>query len=607
MTSHSYLIAGGCSVVGVNLASTILAQDPLSEVTMLECPLAHPYAASIAESVRVSPRFHHVIGEIANEKLLISIIQQRKIDVVFSTAKLSNSNGSANPVEEARYNLIGITHFLEALRASPKLHSFVYVSSEKVYGSSLPKVETAMLKPVTSEAASQCASEAMLNAYFVSYGLPLIIARVSSLICGPNMDSNNVIRTIIEGLETDILDESPQSLIDLRDVVSGLLACAHKGSPGQIYNIGGERDVSVAELRKLFDKIRSGEVISECDLPRASMNCTKAYRELAWRPQVPLLKALKNSFDHYVSHPTVGLSQNIALKFLVYGARGWIGQQFVALLEERKIEYAIGERRIGTDADEAVQDEIVAVAPSHVVCMIGRTHGSGVNSIAYLEGGPERLYENMRDNLYAPCVLANICDRLKIHFTYLGTGCIFHYDEMHPYGGKGYTEKDYGNYWGTSYSAVKAHTDWLMRYYSNTLNARIRLPINYELDSRNLVIGFSRVFDIPNSVTVLPDCLPILLDLAIKRHCGTINLVNPGPIRFPEIIDLYKKLVDPSVQCEIVKPESDDEVLRSRAHCTLDTSKLQRLYPSMRTAIEGIKQSVIEIAVHKGKRILQQA
>ena len=38
---------------------------------------------------------------------------------------------------------------------------------------------------------------------------------------------------------------------------------------------------------------------------------------------------------------------------------------------------------------------------------------------------------NINDNLYVPVSLAMFCDNNNIHFTYIGTGCIFNYDEEH--------------------------------------------------------------------------------------------------------------------------------------------------------------------------------
>lgn len=65
-------------------------------------------------------------------------------------------------------------------------------------------------------------------------------------------------------------------------------------------------------------------------------------------------------------------------------------------------------------------------------------------------------------------VLAQLCSAQKIHFTYLGTGCIFDYDEdQHPREKEvnGFKEIDKPNFFGSQYSVVKGVTDQLMNLY----------------------------------------------------------------------------------------------------------------------------------------------
>jgi len=73
-----------------------------------------------------------------------------------------------------------------------------------------------------------------------------------------------------------------------------------------------------------------------------------------------------------------------------------------------------------------------------------------------------------------------LCNKYNIHFTYLGTGCIFKYDDEHPFGleENGFTEESMPNFFGSSYSTLKGFTDRLMKFFKDSvLNLRIRMPI----------------------------------------------------------------------------------------------------------------------------------
>ena len=141
------------------------------------------------------------------------------------------------------------------------------------------------------------------------------------------------------------------------------------------------------------------------------------------------------------------------MKVLIYGAKGWIGSHFVEIVKKADIVYVEGISRI--DDVEKLEKEIIIVEPTHIVSFIGRTHGAigdkVYSTIDYLEN-KGKLVENIRDNLFAPMVLVLLCQRFNIHYSYLGTGCIFNYDqEKHFFGseyqGSGFTESDIPNFY----------------------------------------------------------------------------------------------------------------------------------------------------------------
>jgi 3,5-epimerase/4-reductase len=287
-------------------------------------------------------------------------------------------------------------------------------------------------------------------------------------------------------------------------------------------------------------------------------------------------------------------------RVLIFGAKGWIGQKVVSILNRSPSILVFCAKSRADDAD-SVKSEIDTCGATHVMSFIGRTHGEGIGTIDYLEK-PGKLVENLRDNLFAPLTLADVCAERGIHYTYLGTGCIFDYDDAHPFGDEttGFKTTDVPNFFGSSYSVVKGYTDRLMRRRDHVLNVRIRMPITDEVCPRNFITkitSYARVCSIPNSMTVLNDLLPTMIDLALKKQTGTVNLVNPGLITHNEILDLYSEIVDPTFTWTNFTIEEQNRILASN-NC-LDTSdkaiaSLPHIKDSVRRMLIQMKMRIIE-------------
>jgi len=285
------------------------------------------------------------------------------------------------------------------------------------------------------------------------------------------------------------------------------------------------------------------------------------------------------------------------MKILIYGHQGWIGQQVVKLLENTEHTVVLGKSRCENKKD--LEAEIIETRPTNIFSFIGRTHGSIDNkeytTIDYLEQ-KGKIYENVRDNLFSPLVLALLANKHKVHFTYMGTGCIFKFDESHPFGKEinGFTEDSLPNFFGSSYSVVKGFTDELMHMLeSNTLNLRIRMPITESYNSRNFITkitNYEKICSVPNSMSVLPELMPIMIDMAEKRTTGTFNFTNPGLITHNEILELYKEHVNPEFTWKNFDIEEQKKILAAeRSNNYLDTSKLENLYPQIKNIKESVK------------------
>jgi len=284
------------------------------------------------------------------------------------------------------------------------------------------------------------------------------------------------------------------------------------------------------------------------------------------------------------------------MRVLLYGHRGWIGGQFANLLDQQNIDFVNGKSRLENESE--VEKEILEVAPTHVVAFTGRTHGTINNkeftTIDYLEQ-PGKLTENIRDNLFAPVILANLSKKHRFHFTYLGTGCIFESNETQPT----FDEDAKPNFFASSYSIVKGYTDQLMHMYDDTtLNVRIRMPITGDYNKRNFItkiLNYEKVCSMPNSMTVLPELLPILLDMVKCNVKGTINLTNPGTITHNEILEMYRDIVDHDFKWKNFTVEEQNRILAAgRSNNELDTTLLQTMYPNVTPIKESIRRLFLD-------------
>ena len=263
------------------------------------------------------------------------------------------------------------------------------------------------------------------------------------------------------------------------------------------------------------------------------------------------------------------------MKVLLLGHKGWIGQKVITILDNQNIDYITTDYRGETDD---LKQFILNNNITHIYCCLGRTHGSlndkVYTTIDYLEN-KETLQQNINDNLYTPLSLAMFSDKHNIHFTYVGTGCIFSDTE------KQFTEDDKPNFFGSNYSIVKGFTDMLIKN-TNALILRIRMPISSDKSVRNFItkiITYEKICSIPNSMSVLDELLPLSIEMMKNNEKGCFNFTNPGVISHNEILEMYKEIVDNSFTWKNMSIEEQNKLLLSkRSNNHLDTSKLESKY-----------------------------
>lgn len=268
-------------------------------------------------------------------------------------------------------------------------------------------------------------------------------------------------------------------------------------------------------------------------------------------------------------------------KFLIYGGTGWIGGLLGELLRERGAEFEYGSARLEDRA--SILADIDRVRPTRVLNAAGVT---GRPNVDWCESNRPAC---VRGNVVGTLNVADACRERGLHLTYFGTGCIYEYDDDHVIGcdGVGFTEADPPNFTRSYYSHCKAIAeDLLAAYGDNVLTLRVRMPIVADLTHpRNFItkiLRYEKVVDVPNSMTVLEELLPMAVAMSERRVTGVMNFVNPGTVSHNEILRMYKQHVDPAFEwTNFTLEEQSAVIVAPRSNNRLDTSRLESEFPEV--------------------------
>jgi len=283
--------------------------------------------------------------------------------------------------------------------------------------------------------------------------------------------------------------------------------------------------------------------------------------------------------------------------FLVFGGKtGWIGQQLVALLEKQNHIVVAAESRL--EDRKQLEEEIRAVKPNFII------NAAGVTGRPNVDWCEDHKVETLRANIIGALNLADVAYSHQIHVTNFGTGCIYQYDEAHPmYSGMGFKEEEKPNFSGSFYSKSKIMLDELLKSYPNVLNLRLRMPISSDLHPRSFVtkiIHYEKVINIPNSMTVLDDLLPVAIEMALRHLTGNYNFTNPGAMSHNDILSLYQLYVDPSFTWKNFTVEEQNKILKAqRSNNELDVSKLLAEFPNIPSIQESMENVFKRMKVWK--------
>ncbi|CAN6462057.1 unnamed protein product [Victoria cruziana] len=195
--------------------------------------------------------------------------------------------------------------------------------------------------------------------------------------------------------------------------------------------------------------------------------------------------------------------------------------------------------------------------------------------------------DTIRTNVVGTLNMANVYKEHGFLMMNFATGCIFEYDTTHLEGSSvGFMEEDKPNFIGSFYSKIKAMVEELLSEYENICTLRVRMPISPDLSNpRNFITKITRynkVVNIPNSMIILDELLPISIEMAKRDLRGIWNFTNTGVMSHNEIQEMSKQYINPVFKwINFTLEEKAKVIVAPRSNNELDATKLSKEFPEV--------------------------
>jgi dTDP-glucose 4,6-dehydratase len=307
------LVTGGAGFISSNFIRHLLAATPY-EVVSLD---ALTYAGNLENlgAVMAHERLSFVHGDIRDAELVCGVVAE--VDVIVNAAAESHVEKSIErgASEFVTTNVEGTQILLDAIRAA-SVERFILISSSEVYGTAerAPMDEQHPLNPRSPYAATKAGADRLASAYYVTYGLPIVIVRPFNNY-GPRQHPEKVIpRFIIQALCDEPLTvhgdgHASRDWLYVDDdaaAIEAVIAAPVEAIAGEVLNIATGIDISVSEIAdrvlaalgkppslKAFVTERPGQV------DRHIGSTEKMQRLTGWRARTPFDDGLARTIEWY--------------------------------------------------------------------------------------------------------------------------------------------------------------------------------------------------------------------------------------------------------------------------------------------------------------------
>ena len=301
------VVTGGAGFIGSHVAAALLAAG--HEVLVLD-----DLSAGDRANVPAGGRFAQV--DLCDRAAVLGTVKAFRPEAVNHHAAQTNLRFSVeHPVADARANVLGTLHVLEAALAAGTRH-FLYASTGgAIYGEPdrLPADEGTSVRPLAPYGFHKFLGEEVLRTVGSQGRISTCTLRYGN-VYGPRQNPKGEAGVVaifatqlLRGERPTIFGDGSKTrdYVFVNDVVRANLLAMKKAPPGACYNIGTGQPTTD---QRIFDLVRGAVGVDLApiygtkrpgEVDHIHLDCSRAERELGWRPEVPLEEGIQRAAAFY--------------------------------------------------------------------------------------------------------------------------------------------------------------------------------------------------------------------------------------------------------------------------------------------------------------------